>query len=256
MAAFRYSTSFRLYIVTSVTSQAADYPAENLRTLLYPLRTWRSTALGTQDIILDLGAPVILTAYMLGTANFPLVTVAISSSPTFASDVTTRFNAVSVPSDARVGRRKVYLDDAGNGLAKQYVRIRPSGTPDGGATYYELGVIALPDPVVQMTEGPYPYRYTRKQAASRVAFRDGGEDVAERGRVHLEMVLAAEDWRQSAAVQGELSTLLDAGMVGPILLYENQGDASKVYVCRRVEPASFSEQLTSMALSIPLREAI
>src|SRR5262249_51485330 len=158
--------------------------------------------------------------------NFPTITVDIDQTVLFSS-ATTLSAAVSLPTDTRVDRRKAWLDYPTNTEAAQFLRIMPTGTPDDGASYYELGVAAcLESPVTMPNDHPvWPYRYTRHQAVNRVGYPSGAEDVSEHGVPYLEFTLQNPAYLRGPGLttQDTLFSIVDAGQGGPVIFWENLG---------------------------------
>lgn len=245
------------FTALSATSEASGYPASNLTLALHPRRPHRTTGVVAQTVILDCGAAVVLKAAFLNNANFPTCAIAVSSSSTFASDVTT-LGTFTLSLDDRVNRRKLWADCSSNALSKRYVRLSYSGTPDAGATYYELGVVALGVTVVTWLDSPaWPVAFVRGQASTRLPFLSGGEDVGEDGVPFLEsLTFASRVWRQTSGVRAQLFAILDYGLAAPWVIYENRGDATKAYCVRRVGDMPVEEQLVTFSAALTVREAI
>src|SRR5262249_28749434 len=153
-------------------------------------------------------------ALFVNQANFPTIDVAIDQTALFSS-ATTLSAAASLPVDTRVDRRKAWFDYPTNTEAARFLRITPSGTPDNGATYYELGVaVCMEPPFTPPNDRPvWPYRYTRHQPATRVASPSGAEDVAAHGEPHLEFTLQNPAYLRGAGLttQDTLFSVVDAG---------------------------------------------
>lgn len=255
MANLLAATAFRSYLPRLGTggTEAANYPVTNLRLLLHPERAWRTTTTGAQAAILDLGSDAIPKAYLLQDCNFPTVSIGLSSSATFASDVNPRFTTVAVPFLDKVRRRRAWLHDPTNTLSKRYVRVTALGSADDGAAFYQLGVVAIVTDFLDLGIGAKAITTRRTQAIGHVPFRDGGEDIRAHGPSALEVTIERDEW--ITAEQETLWTIYNAGLARPVAVFENGNDPSRFYLGRRSGAVDYSGQLNVAHLPLVLQEA-
>ncbi|MEM4658700.1 MAG: hypothetical protein QXX77_09810 [Candidatus Methanosuratincola sp.] len=189
----RVAKSFLSYTATS-SSEAIGFPASNIAILSRPKRVWRSTATGDQSIVLDFGIAVSPPAVFIDNANFETVviqgnTTDVWTSPAFGS------GSITLERDPRLGRRKRLIELAT--FDYRYMRIYiPSQTPDGGAGYYQIGALAVPEALTEMIENPsYPGRWTKRTPVQVNEFLSGGVERVKVGsldEVRLGLTLSVE----------------------------------------------------------------
>lgn len=243
--------------VTYSGTPVTDHPVANVNDVQHPLRTWRGAG---GSIIGDLGAAKVIKAGYLNKANFPNVTWEVSSSATFASDVTALASGATVPKDNRVGdRRHAWEDFASNALSKQYVRITPSGSTDDGGPD-ELGAFAVMDVVTTLSDGlAPPLIWTPRQAKTVTDFPSGGQEVNVDGDIYLEWSFKNSIWvrRSADTILAELLSVLNAGAAATPIWYENRGsDKQHAYLVRRTDDTTFSEFFNTFDAAFTWRELI
>lgn len=124
--------TLRAPVTATGTTAAADYPATNV---LSPRirRPWRSTSIAAdQNLILDLGASVAITAVALHDVNFASCEVLADNA---ATPTTSRGTLTTYA--GKNGRRRGSLAFS---ATVRYIRFRiPLGTPTDGAAYFNVG---------------------------------------------------------------------------------------------------------------------
>lgn len=246
---FRYYTPFR----PTGSTDAALHPVTNLSLLLHPLRTWRSATTGAQAVILDLQSVDTVKAVLLVDCNFPYVSMGVSDDRTFTT-FQGRFTAAAVPTLELVNRRRVWLHDPNNPYGRRYVRITAMGTPDNGAGYFEIGIVAVVTSWVDMGIGVEAVASNRFQSIGRLDYRDRGADVRSHGRPGLEVGFErSEGWTPSELAK--LWPVIDVGRGRPLAVWDNRDGAEKFYLGRRTSAPEFSERLTLGTMPLVLREA-
>jgi len=150
----RVATSFLSYTAVGSTENA-NFVASNITALDRPKKTWRSTALGAQNIVLDFGSAKTPPAIFLDNVNFATVQIqgnATDSWGTPAFDT----GSVTIDEDPQIDRYKKLVTLTS--FNYRFMRILiPSQTPVDGAAYYQIGAAAVPVSLTTLTEAPtYP----------------------------------------------------------------------------------------------------
>ena len=252
-------TSFLSPSVQSVTSEAAGYPAANALDLMHPRRRWRTTATGTQHLILMLNASPPLSGVYLGACNFSSITIAASSVADFSSDVVTIVPTSVVPLiRRRTGAQGYFPTQAASN--RMYLRVTPSGATEGGASFYECGQVIVVDQVVPelAQELSHPMEWTRRQGTSALEFSSHAlVQVAEAGPF-LEVNVGNPVWRRRRTPPYDLTTdpaeHLWSCLGTSVLLHENRADASAAYFGHLVEDPTVLYDVATFSAGLRLRE--
>ena len=128
--------TLRIATSASATTANADYPAANVLTPRIR-RPWRSTSIvAEQNLILDLGASVAITAVALQDVNFASCEVLADNS---ATPTTSRGTLTTYA--GKNGRRRGSLAVA---QTVRYVRFKiAAGTPTDSAAYFNVGYVPV-----------------------------------------------------------------------------------------------------------------
>lgn len=229
--AFQWASAFRIFTITSATSEATDYPASRVATLdSHPLiRTWRSTATTQQDLILDAGSILSFEAVTLLNSNFSLVQLAHSADNVSYSD----FAGSAFPMNKHLadGYRKLFRAQS---ISNRYVRVRiPAQTPIDGAAYFSLGLVLI---VQTLNTLPFNPIEPLNQSLDRPYLRSGRE-VTPVGPFSIE-----QEW-QTLADNANVTQLQNIALLGehtPVLVFENNGNSQEVYLMRYVGAMRFA----------------
>jgi hypothetical protein len=229
---WRLAYGFPEYTVAG-SPEVPQYPAVNVKSVTVPSLLYEGGGVGTR-LLVDLGAdPPPLTAWYLNATTISSVELAHSPDDLNWTVVTPDF---AVGRDRRVGRRHGMLELAAP-LTKRYWRFLVEAL-DGPVT--QLGAL-LPVPSTSITvlaQNPGPFKYTRAQAATTTGLLGGGEVTNEDGDPFLVFSLDGSVWERREAIGWSVDQLFDvlngAGM-GPILIWQNDGDPTHAYLCRRTD---------------------
>lgn len=176
---------FLPYTVTA-TSEATGHPATALTRLGTPFRTWRSTGVGaSQDLVCDLGVAQPLSGVFLEHANVSAAALAAS----LDGVSWTSLGTVAIGRDRRIGRRHTYA--ALTTFSHRYLKVTLAPADrDSGATYLELGTLALCYPTTVLQGVRRPLRWIRREALEELALAGGGVEVIGAGQPYLEATLS------------------------------------------------------------------
>ena len=254
MARFKIATTFLPFTVSlpaGGTEQAAS-PASNLMLYQYPHRTWRSTTLGAERVVLDLGAALVIKAVLQIHTNYTSSTIRIADNAAITTNVV-NLGAATILRDRRVNHYQEWRDLESNALSRRYVEVIP-GSVLAGETYYELGSIAVFSAVTTMAQNPGFPRWVREEPTTRLPFEGGGEDVNRNGPGFLVYDFGQATWKTLNGARATLQDILDVGTAGYFALWENAGDASQAYVFRRLGAMPFTESFAMFEMSTTVWE--
>lgn len=192
----RVATSFLSYTPTA-SSEGSSHSASNIAILTRPKKSWRSTATGNQWVVLDFGSAVSIPGVFLDNTNFGTVVIQGNGTNTWTSPAFDSGN-ITLSMDPRLGRRKRLIELTG--FNYRYMRIYiPSQTPDGGASYYQIGTCAVPEALTTMLENPtYPGRWVKRTPIQVNEFLSGGVEKVRIGtldelRLGLTITVESDD---------------------------------------------------------------
>ena len=241
------------------TGEATGYSASNARLFGQPRRLERSTNTAANSGLscVMLGTTAAVKSVTLFLCNFPTVTIKQGSA---FNAGTTLVSAASVPFSTwpLTSQRNKHFDLTGNVATGGTISILPSGTPDNGATYWQMGKVAIllaADPLPDDAIEP-PYKWTVREAETRLSFLSGGEDVQSDGPIHLERDVGRSDWFKTDVIRAGLSLVIAAGKTAPLLFFENLDDASHVALVRRTNDPEFSEDVVTFGMTLTLRDIV
>jgi hypothetical protein len=229
MGDFKYATAFLDYTPTAASTPATGFDLSFLKLYERPFLPTRTPDVTAEWWQMDFGSAKALKALYVNNLNFPQITVEVSSDNTFGSDVTALLTAGAVAQDDRVkNRRHGWLDFPSNALSKRYARVTPVGTPDAGASYYQLGALAGFDTVGTFDDDPATgYNWTPREPRTVDRFKSGVQ-VNRDGDTYLEITFGSEVYRQfSSTIKAQLLALRNAGT---FVLWENRGFMQHAYL--------------------------
>jgi hypothetical protein len=133
------------YTIESVTEEASEFTAEEVRTPERQFGVWRTTTTGLNTLTLDMGSAQALNGLGIIGANYTDVRIIGSpnsnlSSPTYDENATVRL-------DLLTRRYRLFIDPqtyGGGGFNERYLGIEiASQTPVDNATYFSTGGVVL-----------------------------------------------------------------------------------------------------------------
>lgn len=134
---------FRDYDIAGVSSEQEDWGAESLKMYDSSADSWRTEATGVQTVTLDLGEAVEDPVVLIYRANFAAINFKGNATNEWSSpDFSLPGIGIEEDPDHFIRKRSIKLA----GFNHRYLRIEiPDQEPDGGAAYFEIGVVAIFD---------------------------------------------------------------------------------------------------------------
>ena len=230
MGNFIFGYNFKSYTATA-SSTEPGYPVANIYDYEHPRLQWRSMSIASEQWVKAYtGATnITLRGVMLNDVNFTNIKIqhnTTDSWPGTSADYT-------VTQDERTGRYKIYVPF--NASAK-YVRIViPAQAVTDNLPAFRIGCLIILDTIVELSVNPsFPYTYDADEKMATNEFESGGFD---------DVNLGARIWSGSfgfqvhdRAYESEIWWLNRIGKNANLVFYENCGDRSKCYQCRRRTP--------------------
>jgi len=235
MGNFIFGANCPSYTVSATSNYSSDYTSTNLANFTNLRRKWMSTNTSQQTLDFTFAASQSVVGVVLDDVNFASVKVG-------GTDFT-------VASDARVNRYKLYADKTSAGATYQI--IVPNQTATDGLSYFRIGRILFvtnSGRIIPQRNISWPYPYTAVQPHSKVAFESGGIEVINLGD-YFAFSCTMKFTYADLTTEGQILTLNTVPMNVPIVLYENNNDTSKVYVCNKEGSIEVTE-LTPSVVSI------
>jgi len=248
MSQVQLATVFLQPSTITGSEEATNHAAANAGIFPKPWRTARSTTTTSPwTVTWNFGAAVTPPGFYLNNANFGLFKAQVSVNGTTWVDLYSGGVPQSFGVDDRVQpRRKQWFPASGfTGTVwnHQYFRLLAQ-TLDSGATYFELGAVAFPQALVNMTRNWGPPEFTPKEPITRLNYPGGGGEGNVEGRNYLAFDLTFGPNFKDALPQ--LHVLRTIGQDLPFLMYENRGDPTHVYVLKRVAEVKFTETFATL----------
>ncbi len=228
MANFIFGYTFTAYSAVA-SSEDSNYPGTNLSIYGFTKRHFRSLVSTAVTIVFDFTTAKALAGVMLHDINFTDVFIEGNATDSWGSPA---FSQQFTPAkDERTERYKLYATLTG--FNYRYMRLRiPAQTPVDGLSVFKIGTVVCLDTILEISESPdWSYDYSADEEIKVNEFESGGDE-----RVNLGDLI----WRGSFSFnpyirtnEGELWTLNSIKKDENLVFFENLGDVSKVYLCRR-----------------------
>ena len=242
------------------TAQTA-FPQSNLTEWWAPYRQARaaSNVSGTTYFGLDFGAAFTPAAIIVGNVNVASIKIQGSADnitwPASGRDS----GALTVTEDPLTGRYNYIYEPSSWTTNTRYLRVVSNTNSETDSTdVFAVGyMLALTTLAAVTTPLSDPLVLQPTEATLQQELSGGGDDSVSVGRRRANFQLAQSAF--ASAQESEVLTILRRdGLAGPMVLFFNNGDQSKVYVVRRVSPGSLTYTgANSRALApISLRELI
>lgn len=228
MGKLQYTNTFLTYVVTA-DQTATGFPADRLK-LFQPHaldRHWRSTSTATQTIVYDLGGDVALAGCMFGGMNF----VTLAAEYKTAAGIYTAFTG-SPFTVAKWGDyyRHMIVQSVTARYIKETITSQATVATGGsiaGVSYYKQGLFwpVVSTAWVTLSHSPL---IAMREAEEAEYLREGKRavPVSPKGRSW------EWRWRVPKTQIGEIELMASNGQNTDLLVYENLGDPSAVYVVR------------------------
>ena len=233
MGNFIIGYDFASYTIKSFSDENSNYPSSNLKLYSHLRRCAQTNTTAELTIVLDFSSALAAVGVMLDDVNFASAYVAGHTSDSWA-DPDFPEQAITIGEDDRVGRYKAHVALAA--FNYRYMRVRvPNQAATDGAGAFRIGRLVILDTILTLAQNP-AYGYdTKVDSPVRVNdFISGGHESVELGD-YLEW---SGSFSWNAISDANLDDVTDISLIRknrPIVFYENAGDTSRVYVCRREE---------------------
>lgn len=235
---------------TSVTAtqEAASFGVRNLWTVdSHPyLHTWRSTAVATNNIVFDFGAPVASAGVAIFNTNASQIYIQEDDNSGFSSPTNIGSSPYTIGQQYQYRNFCVLANST-----ERYKRVGMLNTnpPVGGASYFEIGLIVWFSSYYTLPKNPLtdaPLRFLREYEQS--------------GNVKypLTPIRVAQEWefRTPIASVAQLLAMAQAGEHRAIVVFENSGDASKTQLVRLTAPIAFTRNGKFYGAQVQLEEYV
>ncbi len=249
-----YSNDFIAASAITAQSTASGFDPDNVQDYWRLKRRWRMDSADKSNINpilrIDMGAAKTVEAIFLNDINFDKVLIL-----GHASDLGTDWTAadftsgiISVSYDPVVGRYKVYIPHS----AFNYRWIAPCVPTTASAvgpyqTKWEVGTVVLLDTVTELSKN-MSYGYERGPKQDTVD--TGSHSSVATSEVYWEGT--AKFKTRTVAQEAEVLALGKISMEDPMIFYENNGDTSKCYLCRRLSDYSGSQDAYNLVNGRPI----
>jgi len=238
----------------SVDSGPPAFAAENVQDYWHLKRRLRLDEADKSNINpilrIDIGAAKTVEAVFLNDINFDTVLIL-----GHASDLTTDWTAadftsgiVSVSHDPLVGRYKIYVPLTAFNYRWIAICVPTTASAVGPyQTKWEVGTVVLLDTVTELSKN-MSYGYERGPKQDTVD--TGSHSSVATSEVYWEGT--AKFKTRSVAQEAEVLALGKISMEDPMIFYENNGDTSKCYLCRRLYDYSGSQDAYNLVNGGPI----
>lgn len=219
----------------SATSNATDYTCSDLANFTNLRKGWRSTTTAQQTLDFTFSSSQAVVGVVIDDVNFTAIKIG-------GTDYT-------ISRDARVNRYKIYADKTATGSTFQI--IVPIQTPIDSSSYFRIGrvmFIISANKILLNQNISWPYPANAEQPYSKTTFESGGVEIIRLGD-YFAFSCSMKFNYANRTTEGQILVLNTVNMNTPIVLYENNSDTSKVYVCYKEGGIEVIE-LTSDVVSI------
>ena len=230
-----YSADFiDLGTITSRT-EASGYSDDNVADKWRLKRRFRAGDNNTNDWLLkfNLGSAKSVAAIVLLDVNFDTVQFQGHASDSWGAP-SYESSELTVSQNKLTGRYNIY---ATIGETYQWWRIFiPSGASAVGSytSKWEVGTVAILDSATEFTRNiSYGYTRSAEDAIKEIKLPHGGVEAVDIGGGVLKWIGEFEWENIQETNEDEVWALGRQGRAAPLIWYENDGDTSQVYCCRR-----------------------
>lgn len=228
----------------TASSQHATLTADNLASPQRPFLTWRTTATGAQNAVIDFGVGRVVVGFVIVNVNFTSLTIQGNASDSWGSPSFS--SAVTITRNPLTGRYQYggYL----TGFAYRYMRLSiPSQATTDAASYYEAGGLWA-GPVASLPRD-YDWRVAERLIEPRVDVGPSHRGFSQRltlgrARVAMTVPLSAKVNEAQPGNGDEYGAFLslERQMRDSVhfVLFPELGDSSQIYVCKRMDVTEWS----------------
>ncbi len=228
MANFLFGYDFVSYSAVA-SSEDSNYPATNLSVYGFTKRHFRSLVSTEVTIVFDFTTAKALTGVLLNDVNFTDVYIEGHATDSWGAP---SFSEQFTPAqDERTQRYKLYA--ALTAFNYRYMRLRiPSQAPVGSLSVFKIGTLVCLDTALTLTTNPaFGYKYSANEQVAINEFESGGDERVNLGDLLWKGGFAFDAYDRTD--ESDLWTLNNIKKDENLVFFENRGDVSKVYLCRR-----------------------
>lgn len=211
----------------------ASYPGSNAFLFHRPRFVTRWSSTGSSYLLIDFGSNKTIPLITIEGHNFASLQVNGGTTTAASTSIRTLTSVLSAV-DEEDGRRKYWITLTGF-TAMRYMKLTPS-SPDAGASYYELGLVAAYDSsnVWTFTRGPtVPYGKQFRMEGQETEYPLGGFVRGAYGIQYAEIDLQGKFMLDDSASKTDWTTLASYSPSKGLAFFENKGTLTKVYHCFR-----------------------
>jgi hypothetical protein len=210
----------------SADSEDPIYPATNLKLYGNPKQKWQGLVATDTVITLAFGAAKTVLAIALIDVNF--TACYITENGTFRNPAVS--GNLTIIEDTRTGRYNAYIALTAFNFANLKLHI-PTQTPLFSETVFRIGSIVCLDTSMVLTNNPREYDIEVDEKMKTNEFESGGYEDINYGDLFWQGTMNFNAITSTQETQ--FMTLNDLKKDQFLLFYENSGDTSRVYVCKR-----------------------
>lgn len=256
MANMKIGYNFVDYTIEEYATQDTLRVAINLYEYDSITKAYWTADVTDEFITLDLSAtPPTLVAVFIDAVNFSQAVIKGKNTnvdwgtPDFTS------GTVAISTDPTVDRKKLFFEPSST-FNYRYLRIEPASV-DSGDSVFKIGRIVCLDTVYTFLHNPtWDYEKSAPLAIVVNEFKSGGFEVIKQGNHKVAKIEV--DFSVPSATESTLWTLSNLDRSQRVILFENEGDTSKAYMCRRMDVISviYNTYNTRKTSSFSYREVV
>lgn len=222
----------------TASSESSNYPASNIKLYDHLRRHYRSGVSTEVSIVLDFTSAKNVKVLYLNDVNFANVTIQGNSTNAWTSPPLSQSHTVLF--DEQVQRRKLCV--VLTTFNYRFMRVLiPAQTPTDGMSIFRIGNVLCCGSMLTLTTNPsYPYvRQASYPEPLQVSFLSGGKELVETGNYKI---WTGEFGFDHLSSESDIWTLDAIRANEHIVFFENRGNSSKAYQCRKMQGYEVEEQ--------------
>jgi hypothetical protein len=216
MGNFIFGYNFPTPTLAASSNYSTDYSISNANNWTNLRRKWMSSDTSANTITGTFDTTQAVVGVVLDDVNFTSCTIGGTS--------------FTVSKDERVNRYKIYAVKSSSGTSAPTIVINNQATTDGLSTF-RIGRIIYLTSIITLTQNiSWNYPYTAEQPSLKIPFESGGAEILRLGDYFAFSCTMKFEYLNKTN-ESQIHTINTINMNTPIVLYENNSDTSKVYVC-------------------------
>ena len=236
------------YTINSESSEQTNFPSDNLLLPNKQRRYWKTTGVGNEYVIIDLGSAQTVTGVALINANYDTFVIEGDTTTSFSSPPVTSGTLDTIYDPIR-GRYYAYTNPSDYSFNHRYLRLYiPAQTPNDGDTVFKTGGLVIKTGTTEILMNPnYGLTIAINRSSDINNLRSGGVETRNIGeRLATMSFTMTRDQRVEADIDemGNLFSTIDE--TEDLLVCDNGNFLSKspdtpfIYVFRRSGGVTFN----------------